>query len=192
MQLQFSMSIPSDASLWQHSLLPARFWAKVNPNGPIPPHCPELGPCWVWTAALFRDGYGAFKADGTKVRIHRTSYAALVGPIPEGLFVCHRCDNHPCVRPSHLFVGTPVDNAADRERKGRNNPPRGERHGRYTHPEQTARGEGHGSAKLNTTKVLEIRRLASEGLTKAAIARQFGVSQALVGYIIRREIWAHV
>jgi len=177
MQLQFSMSIPSDASLWQHSLLPARFWAKVNPNGPIPPHCPELGPCWGWTAALFRDGYGAFKADGTKVRIHRTSYAALVGPIPEGLFVCHRCDNHPCVRPSHLFVGTPVDNAADRERKGRNNPPRGER---------------VGSAKLTEAQVLEIRRLAREGLTQRAIARQFGVSQFLVSLIIRREIWKHV
>jgi hypothetical protein len=193
MQLQFSTLLTTpDASLWQSPLLPARFWVKVNPAGPMPEHCLEIGQCWVWTGACNSDGYGQFKAASRMAGAHRHLYAALLAPLPDGLHVCHRCDNPPCVRPGHLFTGTPADNAADRERKGRNNPPRGERHGRYTHPEQTARGEGHGSAKLNTTKVLEIRRLASEGLTKAAIARQFGVSQALVGYIIRREIWAHV
>jgi hypothetical protein len=176
MQLQFSMSIPSDASLWQHPLLPARFWAKVNPNGPIPPHCPELGPCWVWAAALFRDGYGHFKADGKSVRAHRASYATLVSPIQEWLFVCHHCDNRACVRPGHLFVGTNADNAADRDRKGRNNPPV---------------GENNGSAKLTDAKVLEIRRLASEGVSQQAISCQFGVSYSLVSLIIRRKIWVH-
>jgi hypothetical protein len=76
--------------------------------------------------------------------------------------------------------------------KGRNRTARGERNGKYTHPERTARGERVGSAKLTETKVLEMRRLARAGMTKQAIASQFEVSDGLVGQIVRRKIWRHV
>jgi hypothetical protein len=213
MQLDFTTLLSPDAALWGSPLLPPRFWSKVNPHGPVPPHCPELGPCWVWTAALLRGGYGHFwvgsRSDGTHrlVSAHRHIYAALVGPIPEGLHVCHHCDNPSCARPGHLFVGTQADNAADRERKGRHNPARGERHGSVTHPERLPRGERNGSvlhperlalgerngsAKLNAAKVLEIRRLARKGVSQRAIARQYGVTHILIGKVIRRENWRHV
>jgi hypothetical protein len=146
----------------------------------------------VWTASCIPQGYGHFWADGRLVSAHRISYATLVGPIPEGLHVLHHCDNPPCVRPIHLFTGTRADNMADMIRKGRKNPARGERNGQATHPERTARGECHGSAKLTAADVLEIRQLAREGLTQRAIASRFGVSHILVGGIIRRKIWAHI
>jgi len=210
MQLDFTTLPLPDDSLWRHPLLPARFWAKVNPFAPLPPHCPELGACWVWTGHCIRGGYGRISRSDQVIRMalaHRVSYAALVAPIPEGLHVLHHCDNPPCVRPSHLFTGTHTDNMVDCARKGRNNPPRGERHwsithperrprgerhGSILHPERLARGERHGSAKLTAADVLEIRRLARKGVTKAVLARQFGVGQTTVGKIIRRELWRHV
>jgi len=194
MQLDFTTLLTTpDAALWQSPLLPARFWAKVNPFGPLPPHCPELGQCWVWTAYCLPNGYGRFRlgsrSDGIAL-VHRASYVALVALIPEGLHVCHHCDNRPCVRPGHLFVGTNADNLADMVRKERSAV--GDRNGSIIHPERVPRGEGHWNSKLNAAKVLEIRRLARQGLSQQAISRQFGVSQALVGYIIRRKIWAHI
>ena len=178
MQLQFSTLLTTpDASLWQSPLLPARFWVKVNPAGPMPEHCLEIGQCWVWTGACNSDGYGQFKAASRMAGAHRHLYAALLAPLPDGLHVCHRCDNPPCVRPGHLFTGTPADNAADRGRKGRHNP---------------SVGENNGNSKLTTAKVLEIRRLAAEGVTQRAIARQFEVDQALVAQIIHWKLWRHV
>lgn len=83
----------------------ARFWEKVDKNGPTPVHAPELGPCWVWTASLRAKGYGAFgyTLNGKTVqdRGHRFSYALHVGPIPARAFVLHKCDNPACVNPTH-------------------------------------------------------------------------------------------
>jgi len=199
MQLQFSTMAPLDAFLFGNPLLPARFWAKVNPFGPLPEHCPELSQCWVWTAACNPQGYGHFWADGTMARAHRISYAALVGPIPEGLQICHHCDNPPCVRPGHLFTGTDTENLADMSRKGRHGSvthpesrPRGEQHWSVRHPERRVRGERQGSAKLTEAQVLEIRALARQGLTQQSIALRFGVRREAVGKIIRRERWGHL
>jgi len=181
MQLQFTTDTLSDIALWQSPLLPARFWAKVNLDGPVPPHCPVLGQCWVWTAACNRQGYGRFGVgsltEGTRghVLAHRHTYAVLIGPISADLRVLHHCDNPPCIRPSHLFLGTQVENMGDMARKGR-----------------AACGERNGSAKLTEAKVLEIRLLAREGMTQRAIARQFGVTFQTVSRLIRRELWAHV
>lgn len=85
-----------------------RFWAKVN----------KTDGCWLWTASAWR-GYGIFWADGRRWKAPRYSWALVNGPIPSGLMVCHRCDNPPCVRPSHLFIGTMSDNIRDAYAKGR-------------------------------------------------------------------------
>jgi hypothetical protein len=85
-----------------------RFWAKVNKDGPVPKH-PELGPCWVWGAALER-GYGAFGIGKRKVVAHRFAYELLVGAIPRSLTLDHLCRVRCCVNPAHLEPVTSVEN----------------------------------------------------------------------------------
>ena len=96
--------------------LPARFWAKVDPNGPIPVHRPDLGPCWEWTAHCSGDGYGRLTVgtvrdgDRRSVEAYRWAFERLSGPIPVGLELDHACRNRVCVRVDHLEVVTHREN----------------------------------------------------------------------------------
>jgi hypothetical protein len=102
------------------------------------------------------------------------------GPIPEGLVICHRCDNPSCVNPAHLFLGTHADNVADKMRKGR-------------HRTNPHKGEDHRSAKLTQEQVLEVRRrFAVGGISKAALGREYGVTQTTIDHIILRATWRHL
>jgi len=76
--------------------------------------------CWLWLGHLHGSGYPRLKINKKNKSAHRYSYEAFVGPIPDGLLVCHKCDVPSCVNPAHLFVGTHKDNARDMMQKGRN------------------------------------------------------------------------
>jgi len=87
-----------------------RFWS----------HVAKSDGCWLWTAHVNRTGYGHFALSRSRGRsAHRVSHELNIGPIPSGMLVCHRCDNPRCVRPDHLFLGTPSDNMHDKVAKGR-------------------------------------------------------------------------
>jgi hypothetical protein len=94
-----------------------RFWPKVNKDGPVSVHRPALGPCWLWTAYIYPDGYGRLRvAKATTERrwtwalAHRLAYEMLVGPIPEGLTIDHLCRVHACVNPRHMEPVTQGEN----------------------------------------------------------------------------------
>ena len=91
------------------SLQIRRFWSYVT----------KTDDCWPWTGSIHNTGYGRMKAKHKQVFVHRVSWEMSNGPIPNGMFVLHRCDNPPCVRPDHLFLGTKGDNNRDRVAKGR-------------------------------------------------------------------------
>lgn len=167
----------------------ARFWNKVDKT---PGHGPK-GNCWPWTYKTgTQNKHVKITMAGRKLWVHRIAYFLQKGKDPWPLIVCHKCDYPPCCRGSHLFLGTQADNIADAVAKGRN--ASGERHGYKLHPETVARGEQKiKTAKLNTEKVIEIRRLFEQGnISKAALGRMFGVHHIQIGRIIRRTRWAHI
>src|ERR1051326_7860471 len=106
--------------------LTRNWWAKVKMDGPIPPHCPDLGPCWLWTGAIKNNGYGniTYKDEerGGKVTLtaHRAGWLINVGDVPDGVNFLHRCDNRRCVNyERHLCLGSQSDNMHDAYSKGR-------------------------------------------------------------------------
>lgn len=91
----------------------------VDKNGPIPEHVPNIGNCWIWTKNIGSNNRGKFRVFGKQEPAARAAWLILFGKIPNGECVLHRCDNPKCVRPSHLFIGTQMDNIKDMNAKGR-------------------------------------------------------------------------
>lgn len=161
-----------------------RFWEKVDKSGPIPAHLPHLGNCWVWIAGLNKDGYGKFRY-GKDIYAHRYSWLIHFGKSMEGLGVLHKCDNPSCIRPEHLWIGTPLDNTRDCISKGRNHIP-------IIFAQQCLRGEQITNSKLRECLIIEIRARAKTGETQKSIAAFYAVSETTISRVISKQLWKHV
>jgi len=159
-----------------------RFWAKVDVRG--------ADECWPWMASRNHKGYGRFKFRLHSTRSHRISYELLVGPIPDGLFVCHHCDNPPCVNPAHLFLGTNTDNIRDAKAKGRL--ATGKRNGVHTHPESRTTDKTNIHARLTDGNVCWILAALAFGIRQSTLASYFGVDCGAISRINRGKTWKHV
>lgn len=133
--------------------------------------------CWLWHGSRRPKGYGIFWFRGERTGAHRASHALFVGPVVDGLDVCHRCDNPRCVRPDHLFLGTRSENLRDAVEKGR-----------MRHPD--TRGQRNGNSRLTLTVVTTIRERRANGERLAPLAEEFGVSQSTISNIARGLTWA--
>lgn len=145
-----------------------RFWRMVRINST------EVNACWEWDCAVMASGYGTFSEyDPVRKRstgkvAHRVAWRITYGPIPPKMYIGHRCDNPPCVRPNHLFLCTPSENARD----------------------CTTKGRGKQGWRLTWDKVKEIRRLREkENWTIVKLAQKFDVVHSQISNIINYRQW---
>lgn len=141
--------------------LEERFWNYVQ----------KTDTCWLWTGATRNFGYGVINAGGdggAALVAHRVSWEIHNGPIPAGMVVCHKCDNPPCVRPDHLFLGTVADNNADMRQKGRASGGVRDR-------------ERHSQTKLTYAQIAEIQATFIPGKTTyREFAERYGVAGSTI------------
>lgn len=140
--------------------------------------------CWGWKGPIANGGYPVMscrRAIGSD-RGHRASWIIHKGPIPEGLFVCHHCDNPICTNPEHLWIGTHQENDKDKIIKGR---------ARFGAP-PLKQGSENGSSKLTEEQVIEIKKLLKEGKSTYFIGPIFGVSKTTILRIKKGTHWQHV
>jgi hypothetical protein len=162
------MALYSDSTL-------ERFWAKVDVRG--------ADECWPWLGSKAGSGYGELRLE----RSRRKKVASVIafelenGPVPDGLLVCHTCDNPPCCNARHLFAGTHKDNAADASAKGR-----------LKLSVRSQKGVENGNSRLTEDNVRHIRALIAEGQNNTAIGRVFGVTNSVISMIRLGKSWRHL
>ncbi len=166
--------------------LEARFWSRVNKDGPQQPHMESN--CWLFVGGIVQV-YGSMSFEGKQYSAHRLSWELANGEeMPKELQACHRCDVPRCVRPEHIFPGTPLQNMQDKDAKGRGN---------YTawrqeRPELQPRGERINTAVLTEDNVRDIRRRRDNGEELLPIATDYNITRTQVSRIGLRLQWKHV
>jgi hypothetical protein len=153
----------------------ARFARMVNREGLVVEHVGT--PCWDWTGAIGSDGYGKFRLHGRQRQASAVAWELEHGAPSSEQRVLHRCDRPVCVRPDHLFLGTALDNAADRDAKGR---------------QGDFKGASNGNAKLTPETVLAIRTALAQGEPRTVVAARFDLTPSYVYQIGKRTAWAHL
>lgn len=146
--------------------------------------------CWEWSKAKWHD-YGLIVVHGKTRRAHRVSYEEYVGPIPAGMVVCHRCDNPPCVNPSHLFAATQKENIRDAISKGRKllNP-----HDNPAFRVAVKDGKTKVFGSKNSQSVLnedDVRLIRSSNEPAEFLARYFSVNIKTIKDIVKKRTWVH-
>jgi len=169
---------PGRAAVYRHGHNPVpvrqtplgeRFWPKVDRRRP--------DECWPWLGGRDKDGRGRVWFEGRNMPAPRASLILAGVEVPSDAFACHHCDSPPCVNPEHLYVGTPMTNVSDMDSRGR-------RVSRVAHP--ASAGERNHNAKLTDAQVAEIRqRYSGTRGEQTALAREYGVTQALVHMIVK-------
>lgn len=138
-----------------------RFWNNVDRS--------SKDGCWPWLKWCDTTGYGRFSLRNKGHAAHRFAWELAYGPIPDGLWVLHKCDNPPCVNPAHLFLGTHRDNMDDATTKGRMR---------------------SGTEKLSFEDAVSISALyAGGGISQRMLAKRFGVSQGAISSVVRGKTW---
>ena len=152
---------------WKSKRVPAeiRFWPKVDKSS-------SLDGCWLWTGAKSPLGYGKFYLPDGTTQAHRFSWTLVNGPVPHGMYICHHCDNPPCVNPNHLFIGDHYDNMADMSIKGR-----------------SQHGEKQWNSKLSASDVIEIFKSTD---LQRTVAERYGITQGTVSSIKSGAKWKRV
>jgi len=158
-------------SRWSELTVEQRFWLKVNIRGE--------GDCWIWLPSRNNHRYGRFGKDHKIEKAHRVAYILTKGDIPDGLEVCHSCNNKICCNPAHLYLDTHRGNMIAAARDG-----------------LMSRGSHHHS--VNTSSILtesdipDIRRMHTDGYSLRKIAYRFGVSHETIRNVVSGRSWSHV
>lgn len=133
--------------------------------------------CWIWQRGKDRDGYGHIRWPIKTTQCHRIAYELTIGKIPEGMQVCHSCDNPACVNPSHLWLGSHAQNMKDMQQKGR-------RIGK-------TRGEENGRSIISTEQAIELRSLHNK-LSRNELSLRYKISLGAVDHILYNGTWKHL
>lgn len=157
------------AMSWAFRQLP--FWDRVAAQ------VERDGSCTVFTGSRDDCGYGRIHQGKKLIRLHRAVWERDNGKVPSGKVVMHLCDNRACINPSHLVLGTQVQNIADMDLKRRR---------------RSLRGTEQTQAKLSEKDIPVIKNRLGAGDTCAAIARDYSVSEGLIRHIKKGRIWRHV
>jgi len=147
-----------------------RFFDKVE----IPE---DTSKCWIWTGSIGGCRYGGFLFNGKVDLAHRVSWMIHNGKIPDGMCVCHHCDNTKCVNPEHLFVGTQIDNIKDMCQKNR---------------QRSLSGESNPQAKMTDLIVKEIKELYKIGMKTCEISVLLNINRSTIENIKYGRRWKHI